>query len=1164
MSIFKETFRGFVKNQLGVRRQIQAQSVKDNNALVWQQTKQCVIRATSLVDYNQDINISLNEGFESLNGSQLSKRFVLQGGIGFKGGINGAYGDPLLASEGDNIEGYGQVPMPGITSLDIETKTAYGSLRSAKLSFVVHSLRQLEIMELLYLRPGYPLVIEWGWSPYIDNSNSIISNLPTIAEILETDGVDLFSKNITQNDLYKAINQLRIDSNGNADGFLGFINNFGFKARPDGGFDCYCEISSMGESLDSLKIIPFKIPGPENLPVEFVVEETDEEIKKPDAVKAIILLLLKYAEKLDTDSVSKPGFWNDVDNSSDVTEAVINDIKQNFPLLQKFTSPLEKQLALDNFILRKDQEIQSAAFNSFINTSYIRWDLFAWLLSEYAIPKNEKGEVTVEVNTVRFIPDGNNPPKVDPLYYVQFNNSDNKTQLDISCDPAICLLPHMFADESLGDTLSSETGWGRFWEGAWDLVEGSNAYLARGFRTAFTGGPTSTVAFDSNGEQNQNFIGGIFLNIRNLMKAYDATIRDQEDPDLGSFIKKVWDDVNIACPMHNFIFKVDNDFPNQAYIIDLPVDHQDVANIEEIFEVPVQAKDSIVRDYNLEAKIPDALKSTIAIHAQDPGDPQDIEDVTFNAFNRAIKNRLFYGDSNDPSVRTTFESPLAKLKRDRQESMVAFNKLKRTYFETINGAENSNIEDSTSQIDDLKTALKKAQTNVMQEYNLETKETNASSVIPLEFSMTLDGISGIVIGNVFKIDTTRLPRAYRGNVEGGANIGFVVFGESQKINAGQDWTTDINGKMIILPGENYGIEKPDSNNFDESEPIYFDEDLRGNEDFEISDEQTLIDPGLDSVSVGDQIYVKINGVFDSDGNIIFNDSNGNPQGYTYIREEPRVDNDTGFFDLDDNIIGAIKPGNKGLLLGTVTEIANQGVTGVLGEREVIWYKFNMDENTFSSGEYVDEFTNKGAGKGDGDFISDSKGKRQGWVRIDVVQTIPESTRSTTNPPPPPPPTNSNTPNADRLRAALNQFGYKEKGEELSNGGDITPEMADYTIAVFRKIKRKMPDLKIRATGGNDQYHQGLSYRSRHKDGRAVDFTISPATETNIRKVDKILRGFSAGENDLARFINEYDDPTKAATGKHFHMSWGKGTEASSTIRESIAQADRGEIEEYRI
>ena len=66
MSIFKETFRGFVKNQLGVRRQIQAQSVKDNNALVWQQTKQCVIRATSLVDYNQDINISLNEGFESL------------------------------------------------------------------------------------------------------------------------------------------------------------------------------------------------------------------------------------------------------------------------------------------------------------------------------------------------------------------------------------------------------------------------------------------------------------------------------------------------------------------------------------------------------------------------------------------------------------------------------------------------------------------------------------------------------------------------------------------------------------------------------------------------------------------------------------------------------------------------------------------------------------------------------------------------------------------------------------------------------------------------------------------------------------------------------------------------------------------------------------------
>jgi len=224
----------------------------------------------------------------------------------------------------------------------------------------------------------------------------------------------------------------------------------------------------------------------------------------------------------------------------------------------------------------------------------------------------------------------------------------------------------------------------------------------------------------------------------------------------------------------------------------------------------------------------------------------------------------------------------------------------------------------------------------------------------------------------------------------------------------------------------------------------------------------------------------------------------------------------------------------------------------------------MPRETFLNDAYVPEFTNKGAGKGDGDFISNSKGRRQGWVRIDVVQVMSEPKRSTTNPPPPTPPTNSNTPNADRLRAALNQFGYKEKGEEIANGGDITSEMADYSIAVFRKIKRNMPDLKIKVTGGNDIYHQGLDYTSRHKLGRGLDFVIRPATETNIRKVDKILRGFLAGENDLARFINEYDSPTKAATAKHFHISWGKGTEAAKTVKESVAQANRGEIQEYRI
>ena len=81
---------------------------------------------------------------------------------------------------------------------------------------------------------------------------------------------------------------------------------------------------------------------------------------------------------------------------------------------------------------------------------------------------------------------------------------------------------------------------------------------------------------------------------------------------------------------------------------------------------------------------------------------------------------------------------------------------------------------------------------------------NTSAVIPLEFSLQLDGISSIVMGSVFKIKADRLPKAYRNETPNGANVGFIVFSESQNITAGQDWVTTIGGKMILLPNENTG------------------------------------------------------------------------------------------------------------------------------------------------------------------------------------------------------------------------------------------------------------------------------------------------------------------------------------------------------------------------
>jgi len=57
----------------------------------------------------------------------------------------------------------------------------------------------------------------------------------------------------------------------------------------------------------------------------------------------------------------------------------------------------------------------------------------------------------------------------------------------------------------------------------------------------------------------------------------------------------------------------------------------------------------------------------------------------------------------------------------------------------------------------------------------------------------MDGVSGIVIGHVFKVEKDKLPKGYQAE-----DIAFVVMGESQKITSGQDWTTEISGQLILL------------------------------------------------------------------------------------------------------------------------------------------------------------------------------------------------------------------------------------------------------------------------------------------------------------------------------------------------------------------------------
>ena len=125
--------------------------------------KQCTARLYSGVDVKPK---TFKEYPDEGSRVSLAKQFFLEGGTktiahGPLGGLqsdepwNFEFGAHRGAYGGKNFRanphrGYGIVPMPGITDVDVRTVSDFGSLRVAKINFECHSLNQLEILEMLY------------------------------------------------------------------------------------------------------------------------------------------------------------------------------------------------------------------------------------------------------------------------------------------------------------------------------------------------------------------------------------------------------------------------------------------------------------------------------------------------------------------------------------------------------------------------------------------------------------------------------------------------------------------------------------------------------------------------------------------------------------------------------------------------------------------------------------------------------------------------------------------------------------------------------------------------------------------------------------------------------------------------------------------------------
>lgn len=119
-----------------------------------------------------------------------------------------------------------------------------------------------------------------------------------------------------------------------------------------------------------------------------------------------------------------------------------------------------------------------------------------------------------------------------------------------------------------------------------------------------------------------------------------------------------------------------------------------------------------------------------------------------------------------------------------------------------------------------------------------------------------------------------------------------------------------------------------------------------------------------------------------------------------------------------------------------------------------------------------------------------------------------------------------------IRSTLDSLDYIEKGSEIDNGGDIEPHAAKLFTKFFQFLKKQLPEVKIKVTAGNDNFHKG--YRSRHVYGEALDFTV---VEGSKEKVKDVLKQFKKKYSADFKWLDEYTNPTEHSTGGHYHMAY---------------------------
>lgn len=886
MSIFKSTLKPFVAAQLKAREKVIGQiennkagiGPRDNTFLRYTTGKNGWVRMVSMVDYNSQ-KFSKNKGRFEDDGryvsNQLTKKYILEGGTLYEGsngfylrrGVNqkdGIYGsniDKISADPKSNQidRTYGIRPMPGITSVSIQNKSAYGSLREATVNFYAWDKHQLEELEVLFMRPGYSVFIDWGWSQYLNHGpakqsiNSYPDNI-RIENLYAPLPSDLLSP-INEGKIYNIIDTNIEKYNGNYDAMIGFVKNFSWQMMSNGGWQCSTTIISRGEAIEEIKASnnPRTIIGSKTAENPAAGLNTSVEPPPPllSFFEKLFLTIkgsLNYSEfgglapgtppiapsgtsgtsgasgtagtsgvaKVDANKTPTPNGTSGTSGTSGVAggefyiqgadaSAVLGKVLEEFNFIKQ---ALAEDTTKYKIYTSNDDGSKAGVYtyNGYKVTNfpggvlpaegstdgsgieYISFDLFIAILQRFFIPKDENTKEPI-------------------LYFVVPGRTPCLMSEDtVSIDPTTCLVRNQFATFITGLSTGFEPVLytNLNWNGT-QLTPGSQIQIGTFPFDTFVKDKKINVPDpkdkDKTVEVDQKVvsigeIGNIYISLGKIIQTY-RDLSNSSGVNITDLVSNLLEDISMALGGIND-FKLYTD-RNLVQIIDAKYLEVGESSSSK-FKMDLIGLRSICRDVKINSKIFPEQASMVAIGAAAGGSSNNVGDVYSSSqviFNKGLKDRVIRdlgfdeGNTNAPSM-IEGENLYYFQIYDNIKALTSYIKTKVLGVDELgtrgyNSIMTPNSEEITNASSMLKTL----------HYQINGKDVDFKAFVPFELEITLDGIGGCVVGQIFTIDQSILPRDYYNK-----NLGFVITGISHMLQ-NNDWTTTLKTQICLLDNGDY-------------------------------------------------------------------------------------------------------------------------------------------------------------------------------------------------------------------------------------------------------------------------------------------------------------------------------------------------------------------------